>query len=129
MGKVQNGRRYKEIWEAAVDKIFVCKREPKNATDQYAVTVKKNGTIIVYTAGMAKEPSDATPNNQLHFVLCTCENVLTLSIFPLMLLFTCTCTHVTQILCFFIFMVRTNYKNILQSKFPDLRYIHTHNSM
>ena len=32
---------YKEEWEAAVGELLVCEREPKNASDQYAVAVKK----------------------------------------------------------------------------------------
>ena len=32
---------YKEVWEAAVEESLVCKREPKNAFDRYAVAVKK----------------------------------------------------------------------------------------
>ena len=87
---------YKGIWEAAVGEILACKQEPRNAADQCTVAVKKDGTIIghlsrkvshvycrcrMYTGGIANEPSDAIPNNQLHFVLCMCENVLTITIF------------------------------------------------
>ena len=35
---------YKEVWEAAVGELLVCEREPENASDRYAVAVKK-GTI------------------------------------------------------------------------------------
>ena len=36
---------YKEVWEA-VGEALVCEKEPKNASDRYAVAVKKEGTII-----------------------------------------------------------------------------------
>ena len=32
---------YKEVWEAAVGESLVCEREPKNASDRYAVAVKE----------------------------------------------------------------------------------------
>ena len=34
------------IWTAAIGEELVCSREPTNATDGYAVTVEKDGTII-----------------------------------------------------------------------------------
>ena len=39
---------YKEIWEATVGEMLVCKREPRNAVNKYmyAVAVKKAGSII-----------------------------------------------------------------------------------
>ena len=36
---------YKEIGKAVVGEALVCKREPENTSDRYAVTVKKEGTI------------------------------------------------------------------------------------
>ena len=38
---IQGYHVYKEVWEAAVGESLVCEREPKNASDQYAVAVKK----------------------------------------------------------------------------------------
>ena len=35
----------RNVWEAAVEELLVCEREPENASDRYAVAVKK-GTII-----------------------------------------------------------------------------------
>ena len=35
---------YKEVWEAAVGEALVCEREPENASDRYAVAVKKEGS-------------------------------------------------------------------------------------
>ena len=32
---------YKEVWETAVGESLVCEREPKNASDQYTVAMKK----------------------------------------------------------------------------------------
>ena len=32
---------YKDIWYAVVGKVLVCKREPNNFQDRYAVAVKK----------------------------------------------------------------------------------------
>ena len=40
---------YKEVWGAAVDESLVCERESENASDRYAVAVKK-GTIIGHLA-------------------------------------------------------------------------------
>ena len=37
---------YSAIWTAAIGEELVCSREPTNATDRYAVTVEKDGTII-----------------------------------------------------------------------------------
>ena len=37
---------YQEIWEAAVGEMLACERQPRNAADRYAVSVKKDGTII-----------------------------------------------------------------------------------
>ena len=34
------------IWEAAVGEFLVCDREPENASYQYAVAVKKEGTTL-----------------------------------------------------------------------------------
>ena len=36
---------YKELWAATVGEALVCEREPKNASDRYAVAVKNEGTI------------------------------------------------------------------------------------
>ena len=36
---------YQEVWEAAVDEVLACERQPRNAADRYAVSVK-DGTII-----------------------------------------------------------------------------------
>ena len=36
---------YKEVWETTVGESLVCKRESENASDRYAVAVKK-GTVI-----------------------------------------------------------------------------------
>ena len=38
---IQGYHVYKEVWEAAVGESLVCEREPKNASDQYALAVKK----------------------------------------------------------------------------------------
>ena len=32
---------YKEVWEAAVGESLVCEKEPENASDRYAVAVRK----------------------------------------------------------------------------------------
>lgn len=37
---------YKEVWEAGVGEVLTCEREPDNASDRYAVAVKKEGTIV-----------------------------------------------------------------------------------
>ena len=37
---------YKEVWAAAVGEELVCEREPDNASDRYAVAVKREGTIV-----------------------------------------------------------------------------------
>ena len=37
---------YREIWEAQMGETLMCEREPHNAHDQYAVAVKKEGTVI-----------------------------------------------------------------------------------
>ena len=37
---------YKNIWEAAVGETLSCVRESRNARDQYAVAVEKNGTVV-----------------------------------------------------------------------------------
>ena len=37
---------YKAIWMAAVGEVLQCEREPSNASDRYAVAVKKDGTTI-----------------------------------------------------------------------------------
>lgn len=33
---------YQAVWDAAVGEVLVCKREPTNAVDRYAVAVVKN---------------------------------------------------------------------------------------
>ena len=35
------GPYYKEVWETAVGESLECERDPKNASDRYAVAVKK----------------------------------------------------------------------------------------
>ena len=37
---------YKAIWTASVGEPLICERVPENASDRYAVAVKKEGTII-----------------------------------------------------------------------------------
>ena len=37
---------YKTIWAAAVGEVLICRREPTNSTDRYAVAVLKEETII-----------------------------------------------------------------------------------
>ena len=37
---------YKNIWEVAVGETLSCVRELRNARDQYAVAVEKNGTVV-----------------------------------------------------------------------------------
>ena len=37
---------YKEVWAAAVGEELICEREPDNASDRYAVAVKREGTIV-----------------------------------------------------------------------------------
>ncbi len=37
---------FKEKWEAAAGEVLMCEREPHNARDRYAVTVKKTRTVI-----------------------------------------------------------------------------------
>ena len=37
---------YKEVWAAAVGEVLICEREPDNASDRYAVAVKREGTIV-----------------------------------------------------------------------------------
>ena len=39
---------YKEVWKTAVGEALVYEREPENASNQYAVSVKKERTIIRY---------------------------------------------------------------------------------
>ena len=39
---------YKEVWAATVGEALVCEREPQNASNRYAVAVKKEGTITVH---------------------------------------------------------------------------------
>ena len=36
---------YKKVWAATVGEALVCKRDPKNSSNRYAVTVKNEGTI------------------------------------------------------------------------------------
>ena len=37
---------YKEVWAVAVGEVLICEREPDNASDRYAVAVKREGTIV-----------------------------------------------------------------------------------
>ena len=37
---------YRELWEAAIREDLACQRERGNATDAYAVSVTKDGTIV-----------------------------------------------------------------------------------
>ena len=37
---------YKTIWAAAVGEVLICRREPTNSADRYAVAVLKEETII-----------------------------------------------------------------------------------
>ena len=37
---------YKTIWGAAVGEVLICRREPTNSADRYAVAVLKEQTII-----------------------------------------------------------------------------------
>lgn len=37
---------YKDSWEATVGESLVCEREPSNAEDRYAVSVKKGESIV-----------------------------------------------------------------------------------
>ena len=37
---------YKTIWAAAVWEVLICRREPTNSADRYAVAVLKEETII-----------------------------------------------------------------------------------
>ena len=37
---------YKTIWDAAIGEDLVCKREPSNEHDRYAVAIKKDEVII-----------------------------------------------------------------------------------
>ena len=37
---------YKEVWEASFGEVFTCERETDNASDRYAVAIKKEGTIV-----------------------------------------------------------------------------------
>ena len=41
---------YKAVWTASVGEPLICEREPENASDCYAVAVKKEGTIIGHLA-------------------------------------------------------------------------------
>ena len=41
---------YKKVWTATVEEALVCKREPKNSSNQYAVAVKNEGTITEHLA-------------------------------------------------------------------------------
>ena len=37
---------YKDIWDAVIGKELLCKREPDNKSNRYAVVIKKDGIII-----------------------------------------------------------------------------------
>ena len=37
---------YKELWAAGLGEVLTCEREPDNASDRYAVAVKKEGTVV-----------------------------------------------------------------------------------
>ena len=37
---------YCEIWEAAVDEVLVCEREPRNTADRYAVALQRSVAVI-----------------------------------------------------------------------------------
>ena len=37
---------YKDIWEAAIREELPCEREARNSKDRYAITVKKDGTVV-----------------------------------------------------------------------------------
>ena len=37
---------YKEVWEAGFGEVLTCERESDNASDRYAVAVKKDGNIV-----------------------------------------------------------------------------------
>ena len=37
---------YQDIWDAAVEEELLCKREPNNARDSYAVAVTKDDSIV-----------------------------------------------------------------------------------
>ena len=82
--------------------VYCCSKEGQNDQERYQDRPS--------TAGITKEPSDATPNNQLHFVLCTCENVLTITVFVYVII--CCKIHFV----FFILVVHTNHENIFTTK-------------
>ena len=51
---------YKTIWAAAVREVLICRREPTNSADRYAVAVLKEETIIGHLRGRCRK-----------FVLCS----------------------------------------------------------
>ena len=50
---------YKTIWVAAVGEVLICRREPTNSADRYAIAVLKEKTIIGHL-----------PRKMSKFVLC-----------------------------------------------------------
>ena len=37
---------YKDMWATATDEVLVCRREPTNTADRYAVAVIKGETVV-----------------------------------------------------------------------------------
>ena len=37
---------YQQLWDSAIGENLICRREPTNESDRYAVAVTKDGTVI-----------------------------------------------------------------------------------
>ena len=47
---------YRALWDVAIDEDLVCKREPSNECDRYAVAVKKDGVFIGHLPWTISQP-------------------------------------------------------------------------
>ena len=47
---------YKDIWDTMIGEELLCKREPDNRSDRYAVAVKKDGIIIGHLLRIISRP-------------------------------------------------------------------------
>ena len=54
---------YEEVWEASFGEVLTCERESDDASDRYAVAIKKDGNLIMMVARnqscwLVKEPHE-----------------------------------------------------------------------
>ena len=56
---------YKDIWYAVVGEVLVCKREPNNFQDRYAVAVKKENSARLISR--TRRPAKITQTTVYHW--------------------------------------------------------------